>query len=109
MFYKTKLEGVDIQFPHQLGGMSVPYVGILCRFNNLPAGVRHPQADDVNIVRGAVVSINGTGATPEGRAQHVAALDAQDLCWKKNEIGRKCVELVDNCFTMHFSDPTRRP
>ena len=61
--------------------------------------------EDTNIFRGAVVSINGTGAAPEGRAQHAAVLDSQDLNWRKNEISQKCVVLVDNCFVMSFSDP----
>ena len=75
------------------------------RFNDLPAGVKESQEEDANVVRGAVVSTNGTGVTAEGRAQHAAALDSQDLSWKKNDICRKCVVLVDNCFVMNFSGP----
>ena len=45
LFYETRLEGLDIQFPHQLG-ISVPYWNILCRFNALPKGVRQSQEED---------------------------------------------------------------
>ena len=92
---------MDSQFHHQLGN-SVPYWNILFRFNELPAGVRQSQEEDTNIFRGAVVSIGGTGATPESRARHAAALDSQDLSWKNNEHRTKCVVLVDNCFVMNF-------
>ena len=67
LFYETRLEGVDTQFPHQLGGMSVPYWNTLCRFNELPAGVRQSQEEDTNIFRGTVLGINGTGATPKAK------------------------------------------
>ena len=103
VFYETKLEGEDTHFPSQLA-TTVPHWNILCQFNELPTGVTQPQVEDMNMFRGAVVITNGTGATPEGRAQHAAVLDSQDLSWRKNEIGGKCVILVDNCFVMHFSD-----
>ena len=86
MFYETKLDGEDTQFPSQLG-TTVPYWNILCQFNELPTGVRQPQVEDTNIFRGAVVSTNGTGATPEGRAQHASVLDSQDLSWRNTVVG----------------------
>ena len=78
---------------------------MLRRCSELQTGTRQPQEDNNFFSPGAVLSMNGTGALSSDKAAYEISLSEKDSNWKRTEINRKFVILVDNCFPMYMSDP----